>query len=68
LWREGKREENPVPYDAIGTFTNDIQQLVVSANGKVTHAGVRDVFHMRGTTVGLRELDWLRRLSSLIIV
>ena len=44
-----------VPYNAIGTFTDDVQQLVVSANGKVAYAGVGDVFHVEGETVGLRD-------------
>jgi hypothetical protein len=56
LLTEGKGQENPIPYDAIGPFTDDIQQLVVSANGKAAYAGVCDVFHVEGTKGGTETI------------
>lgn len=56
LLTDGRGREYPIPYNAIGTFTDDIQQLVVSANGKVAYAGVGDVFHVEGDDGGTETI------------
>jgi hypothetical protein len=40
-------EEETIPYDAIGTLANDIQKLIVTADGsKIAYAGVCNVVHV----------------------
>ena len=44
--RDKRKKTECLPDDAIGTFTNDIQELVVTTNSEIANAGVCDVFHV----------------------
>jgi len=44
--QRGGRRVCALPDDAIRTLTNDVQELIVTADSKIANAGVCDVFHV----------------------
>jgi hypothetical protein len=63
-----RKTTNRLPDDAICTLTNDVQELIVTADSETANAGVCDVFHVceeRGSVWGCPRLS---RPSHLIIV